>query len=170
MARIPLTNGFVLIPEGTYVFLIYGATYDEDFGKIEIKLVTSKGLTHTERFTIKDSTGKLNENALGAFSYFAKTAMNDFEMEDIAPEELIGHFIEAEVIHTQSASKKNPEKTVTFANLGDKAPSNGFAEDPSARVMELFNQEQTKKHPGKSVAKAPSPKASSGLDLDALLG
>ena len=32
MARIPMTSGFTLIPEGTYVFLIYDAKYDEEFG------------------------------------------------------------------------------------------------------------------------------------------
>lgn len=47
MARIPMTSGFVLIPEGEYVFRIYDAVYDEEFGKIEVKLVTAQGLTHT---------------------------------------------------------------------------------------------------------------------------
>ena len=54
MARIPMTSGFVIIPEGEYVFRIYDATYDEDFGRIEIKLVNAQGATHTERFSIKD--------------------------------------------------------------------------------------------------------------------
>lgn len=55
MARIPMTSGFVIIPEGEYVFRIYDATYDEDFGRIEIKLVNAQGATHTERFSIKDN-------------------------------------------------------------------------------------------------------------------
>ena len=29
MARIPMTSGFTLIPEGTYVFRIYDVSYDE---------------------------------------------------------------------------------------------------------------------------------------------
>ena len=41
MARIPMTSGFALIPEGTYVFRIYDAKYDEEFGKIEVKLVNA---------------------------------------------------------------------------------------------------------------------------------
>lgn len=52
MARIPMTSGFVIIQEGEYVFRIYDATYDEDFGRIEIKLVNAQGATHTERFSI----------------------------------------------------------------------------------------------------------------------
>ena len=86
MARIPMTSGFVIIPEGEYVFRIYDATYDEDFGRIEIKLVNAQGATHTERFSIKDKNDEYNEKALNAFSYFAKTAMNDYTMEDIDPE------------------------------------------------------------------------------------
>ncbi len=179
MARIPMTSGFVLIPEGTYVFGIYAATYDEEFGKIEIKLVTAKGMTHTERFSIKDSNDQLNEKALNAFSYFAKTAMNDFDLEDVDPEELIGHFIEAEVVHTNLPSNKDPNKTVTFANLGDKAPADGFTEEPTARVLALLSGEQGKKSTPKPKAaqraaqkpqETPSPVPSKGLDLDALLG
>ena len=75
MARIPMTSGFTLIPEGTYVFRVYAATYDEEFGKIEVKLVNAAGMTHTERFSIKDKNDEMNEKALNAFSYFAKTVM-----------------------------------------------------------------------------------------------
>ena len=67
MARIPMTSGFVIIPEGEYVFRIYDATYDEDFGRIEIKLVNAQGATHTERFSIKDKNDEYNEKALNAF-------------------------------------------------------------------------------------------------------
>lgn len=91
MARIPMTSGFTLIPEGTYVFRVYDATYDEEFGKIEVKLVNAAGMTHTERFSIKDKNDELNEKALNAFSYFAKTVMGDYTLEDIDPSELIDH-------------------------------------------------------------------------------
>ena len=93
MARIPMTSGFVLIPEGTYIFRIWDASYDEEFGKIEVKLVNAEGATHTERFSIKNNDDTFNEGAMNAFSYFAKTAMNDFSLEDIDPEELIGHYM-----------------------------------------------------------------------------
>lgn len=126
MSRIPLTSGFTLIPEGTYVFRIYDVNYDEDFGKLEVKMVNAQGLTHTERFSLKKSDDTWNEGALNAFSYFAKTATGDYSEEDIAPEDLIDHYIRAEVIHTQMPSKKDPNKTVTFANLGDKSPADGF--------------------------------------------
>ncbi|MBS6063987.1 MAG: hypothetical protein KH972_08950 [Peptostreptococcaceae bacterium] len=150
MGRIPMTNGFVLIPEGEYIFKIDEVKNDEDFGKIEIKLVTSDGLKHTERFSLKNADDTYNEGALGAFSYFCKTAMNDFSMEDIDPDELVGHFISAEVVHNKQPNRKDPTKTVTFANLGDKSPAEGFDEEPTS------SKKETKKK--------------TGLDINALLG
>lgn len=171
MARIPMTSGFVLIPEGTYVFRIYDAKYDEEFGKIEVKLVTAQGMTHTERFSIKDNNDELNEKALNAFSYFAKTAMGDFSLEDIDPAELIDHYIEAEVIHTKLPSNKDPNKTVTFANLGDKSPADGFDEEPVARAMTLGKGDKSKSTaPAAKPAQKSTSKPTSGLDIDALLG
>ena len=170
MARIPMTSGFVPIPEGTYVFRIYDAKYDEEFGKIEVKLVTAKGMTHTERFSIKDSNDEPNEKALNAFSYFAKTAMGDFELEDIDPAELIDHYIEAEVIHTKRPSNKDPNKTVTFANLGDKSPADGFDEEPVARAMTLGKDGKGGETTTAKPAQKPTSKPTGGLDLDSLLG
>ena len=176
MARIPMTSGFALIPEGTYVFRIYDAKYDEEFGKIEVKLVNAAGMTHTERFSIKDKNDEMNEKALNAFSYFAKTAMGDFSLEDIDPEELIDPFICAEVVHTKLPSNKDPNKTVTFASLGDKSPAEYFDTEPVARAL-TRGKEGTSPAP-KAAAAAPAPAtapaaqptAVKGLDLDALLG
>lgn len=170
MARIPMTSGFTLIPEGTYVFRIYDVSYDEEFGKIEIKLVNAAGMTQTERFTIKDKNDEPNEKALNAFSYFAKTAMGDYTLEDIDPMELIDHFIEAEVVHTELPSNKDPNKTVTFANLGDKAPAEYFDTEPVSRALTLGKDKNAAPATQKQ-ATAPAPAApKKGLDLDALLG
>lgn len=170
MARIPMTSGFTLIPEGTYVFRIYDVSYDEEFGKIEIKLVNAAGMTQTERFTIKDKNDEPNEKALNAFSYFAKTAMGDYTLEDIDPMELIDHFIEAEVVHTKLPSNKDPNKTVTFANLGDKAPVEYFDTEPVSRALTLGKDKNAAPAPQKQ-ATTPAPAApKKGLDLDALLG
>lgn len=161
MSRIPMTNGFMVIPEGEYVFRIYDAEYDEDFGKIVIKMVNAKGMTHNERFSIKDANDEYNERALNAFSYFAKTAMNDYGMEDIDPSELIGHYIRAEVMHTKVPNRNDPSKEMTFANLGSKSPADGFDEKPTERALKLCG----------AVKESTSAKvATKGLDLDDLLG
>lgn len=151
MARIPMTSGFMLVPEGTYVFRIKDVKYDDKFGKLEVIMETEKGLTYTERYSLLTGSGELNERALAAFSYFAKTALQSYDIESIEHTDLIGHFIKAEVIHTQQPSTREPGKMVTFANLGDKFPADGF-------------EPQT--YEAKSTPK-PAPQA---VDLDALLG
>lgn len=176
MARIPMTSGFTLIPEGTYVFRVYAATYDEEFGKIEVKLVNAAGMTHTERFSIKDKNDEMNEKALNAFSYFAKTVMGDYALEDIDPAELVDHFVCAEVVHTKLPSNKDPNKTVTFANLGDKSPAEYFDTEPVARALTLGKEGATPAPKAATPAPAPATAApaaaqpAKGLDLDALLG
>jgi hypothetical protein len=175
MAKIPLTSGFTLIPEGTYIFRIYDATYDEEFGKIKVKLVTAQGMTHEERFSIKDKNDELNEGALNAFSYFAKTALNDFTAEDIDPDELVDLYICAEVVHNELPSNKNPNKTMKFANLGDKSPADGFDTEPTERAMTLGRGDGEKPKAAPSAPPAPKQQAAPAvqpgtLDLDALLG
>lgn len=143
MARIPMTSGFTLIPEGEYVFRIYDVVYDEDFGKIQAKLVNAQGATQIERFSIKNNDDTYNEGALNAFSYFAKTALNDFSLEEIEPSDLINHYIRAKVVHTKVPSNKDPNKTVTFTNLGDKAPAERFDTEPVARALSLGTENKT---------------------------
>ena len=147
MARIPMTGGFQRIPEGEQVLKITAAEYDEDFGKVTFTLENVRGLTCQERFSLLNQDNTPNEKALGAFSFFAKTAMNDFDLVDVDPVELVGHYIRAEVIHNKVPSTKDPTKMMTFVNLGDKSPADGFDGVPTEAA----------------------PK-STGLDLNALLG
>ena len=147
MARIPMTGGFQIMPEGEQVLKITKAEYDEDFGKAIFTLTNAKGQTCQERFSLLNQDNTPNEKALGAFSFFAKTAMNNFDLEDVDPEELVGRYIRAEVIHNKVESKKEPGKLMTFVNLGEKSPADGFD----------------------GVTAEAAPKAA-GLDLAALLG
>lgn len=163
--RIPMRDGFSIIPEGEYVFRIYEVNYDEKFGKIEIKLINAKGQTMTERFSLMQQDGEYNERALSAFSYFAKTAMNDFGMEDIEPQELVNHYIRAQVVHSEVPSNKDPNKTVTFANLGDKYPADGFDTEPVERALTLGNENAIQEPVAQEV---PQPQTT-GLNVDDLL-
>jgi hypothetical protein len=142
-----MTGGFQMMPEGEQVLKITKVEYDEEFGKVFITLQNAKGQTCQERFSLLTDENTPNEKALSAFSFFAKTALNDFDIEDVDPEELVGHYLRAEVIHKKVPSNKDPNKMVTFTNLGDKSPADGFDGAPTP---------------------APAPKAS-GLDLAALL-
>ena len=141
MARIPMTGGFQIMPEGEQVLKITKAEYDEDFGKAVFTLTNAKGQTCLERFGLLNQDNTPNERALNAFSFFAKTAMNDFDLEDIDPTELVGRYIRAEVIHNKVTSTQDPTKTKTFVNLGSKNPADGFdgvtAEAPKAPALDL---------------------------------
>lgn len=126
MARIPMTGGFQIMPEGEQVLKITKAEHDVDFGKVTFTLANAKGQTCQERFGLLNQDNTPNERALSAFSFFAKTAMNDFDMADVDPEELVGRYIRAEVIHNKVPSTKDPSKMMTFVDLGDKSPADGF--------------------------------------------
>lgn len=139
MARIPLTEGFKLIPEGTYVFKIEAVSYDTNFGKMVIDMKTEDGQSYKERFSLMGANGSPNEGAMNAFSFFAKTALNDFSIKEIDETDLIGKFIEADVYHEQVESKKDG-RMLTFPHLGDKRPSNGFGatEKPKMDLASLL--------------------------------
>lgn len=166
MAKIGLTEGFTVIPEGTYVFKITAVNYKEDFGKMEVTMQTQSGAKYIERFSLLKTDGSPNEGALNAFSYFAKTALNDFSLTEIDHEDLIGCFIECDVEHDTQPNKNKPDKTVTFARLADKRPSDGWDSGEAPTPA-----------PAPKAAPAPSQaanKAASGkkptMDLAALLG
>lgn len=128
MAKIPLSSGYTLPPEGIQVFHITGVTYKEQFGKLEVQMETANGTKHTERFSLLNSDGSTNDGACAAFSFLAKAAMNDFDLEEIDHKDLIGRFFQAEVVHEQTESTKTPGKMMTFARLNDKQPADGFPE------------------------------------------
>lgn len=152
MATVPMTSGFMLIPEGEYVFRIYSVEQDVTFGKIIVKLVNAQGMTQIERFSLKNQNDEWNEGALNAFSYFAKNALNDFTRDSIEPKELIDHYIRAEVVHSDPIpNRKDPSKTIVFANLGDKSPADGFDTEPVKKALTLGKKE-------------------SGMNLDEMLG
>lgn len=48
MAKIGLSDGFSLIPEGAHVFKITGVSYKETFGKLETTMQTQSGVKHIE--------------------------------------------------------------------------------------------------------------------------
>lgn len=129
MAKIKLSEGgFTLIPEGTTTFKIVSVEYKEDFGKMSIEMQTKTGAKHTERFSLLKNDGEVNEGALKAFSYFAKTALNDFSLDEIDETDLIGCYITATVKHEEYeyTNKDGEEKKGKSARLNDYAVAVGF--------------------------------------------
>lgn len=169
MAMIPMTSGFALCPEGVHIFRIYEVTYDTDFGRVEVKLVNAQGITHTERFSLMGNGGVMNEGACNAFSYFAKTALNDYTLEEIDPDWLIDHYIKAEVTHNQSPSTKDATKMMSFANLGNKWVADGFDTQPVVKALTL-GKEAAQAQAVPAPADNAAPTTTTGLDLKSLLG
>lgn len=133
MSRIGLVGGFSPISEGTHTFKIESVSYEEKYGKLAIDMVTEDGKKHIERYTLLRESGKVNEGAIKAFSYFAHVALNDFSLDDIDPEDLVGHYIECDVTHDIQPKRDDPTKTVTWIRLGEKRPSEGYpGEAPAA--------------------------------------
>lgn len=164
MAKIGLSEGFSLIPKGTHVFKITGVNYKEDFGKMEITMQIASGQKHVERFSLLNKDGEPNQGGLNAFSYFAKVALNDFNLTEIDHEDLVGRFIRCEVDHEEVESNRNPGKMLRFVRLGDKESADGFDEEPAAPAP-------AKKE---KAAEKPATTAKSGgkkpFDLNSILG
>ena len=167
MSKFNLTSGFSVVPEGKHIFKITGVNYDENFGVMEINMTIANGIRHRERFTLLDSDNQPREKAMNAFSYFAKTALNNFGLEEIDHTDLIGHYILGQIVHTVLPNRNKPGQTVTFANMGDKAPGDGFDHEPVPSVAKMINAGAA---PAPAPAKAAYGVAAANVDLDALLG
>ena len=132
MAKMKLSEStFTLIPEGTHTFKVMAVddTKYEDFGKIAVKLQTAKGETHTETFSLIKANGDLNEGALKAWSYFARTCLNNFRADEIDTQDIVGCYIQATVKHETYIKKKgdNAGSEGKAVRLNDYTTAIGFA-------------------------------------------
>lgn len=161
MATIQMTGGFNVCPEGRHIFRIYRVDYDKDFGRVSVFMVTAQGNTHVEKFFLMGNNGEMNDKACNAFSFFAKTALNNFSVAEIDHTDLIDRYIGAEITHTVSPNRNDPSKTVTFANIGEKWVVDGFDTVPCKKALTL----------GKAPTETPtpSPTPTGEVNLDNLL-
>ena len=166
MATIQMTgSSFKVIPEGRHIFRIYKVDFNEEFGKITVYMVNAQGITHRENFGLMRADGSMNEGGCNAFSFFARTALNDFSREAIDHTELVNHYIGAEVVHTVQPNRNDPSKSVTFANLvGEKWVAHGFDTTPVQKALTLGNETVP------TQVAAPAAKPTTGLDLNSILG
>lgn len=169
MATIQMTTRtFTVCPEGKHIFRIYKVDFNQDFGHVDVYLVNAQGDTHKETFRLMRSDGSMNDGACSAFSFFARTALDDYTRESIDHTELVNRYIGAEVVHNVQPNKNDPAKTVTFVNLtGEKWVAHGFDTTPVPKALTLGTETDAPK------AATPAPAAeqtATGLDLTSLLG
>lgn len=176
MAKIGLSEGFTLIPKGVHVFQITKVTYKEDFGKMEVTMRIATGQTHTERFSLLNKDGEPNQGGLNAFSYFAKCALNDFFVQEIDEQDLVGCFIRCEVDHEEVESNRTPGKMLKFVRLGDKEPADGFDSPAEApRTASKAKDDKVSTPAPKTSQKAPQSVTEGAakkapFDLNSILG
>ena len=125
-------TGFSIIPEGNYIFKIVEVEYKQDFGKMVITMATKQGAKYIERYILIKGKNEVNEGAMKAFSFMAKTALNDFSLDEIDENDLIGCYLKGDIEHTVVESTKDPDKTVTFTKLTNIEPALGFEESEPA--------------------------------------
>lgn len=125
-------TGFSIIPEGNYIFKIVEVEYKQDFGKMVITMATKQGAKYIESYTLIKGKNEVNEGAMKAFSFMAKTALNDFSLDEIDENDLIGCYLKGNIEHTVVESTKDPDKTVTFTKLTNIEPALGFEESEPA--------------------------------------
>lgn len=131
MATIKLAeNTFNIIPEGLTTFKVMEVDESkyEDFGKIAVKLQTAKGETHIENFGLQKSNGDINEGALKAWSYFARVCLNDFSVDEIDTQDIVGCFISAVIKHetyTRTKGDKAGQEAISV-RLNNYTAATGF--------------------------------------------
>ena len=143
MAKMKLSERtFKLIPEGVTTFKVMEVDDSkyEDFGKLAVKLQTGKGETHIESFTLLNGKGDINEGALKAWSYFARTCLNNFQADEIDTQDIVGCYITATVKH-ETYTRTKGEKAGTEATtvrLNDYTTATGF----NASTVEIEPEEE----------------------------
>ena len=123
-------NTFTIIPEGTTIFKIMEvdeSKYD-DYGKLKVTLQMSSGEKHFENFSFTKANGDINEGALKAWSYFARVCLNNFQVEEIDTQDIVGCYIQANVTHetyTRTSGEKAGQEA-TAVRLKDYTSASGF--------------------------------------------
>lgn len=123
-------NTFTIIPEGTTIFKIMEvdeSKYD-DYGKLKVTLQTSSGEKHFENFSFTKANGDISEGALKAWSYFARVCLNNFQVEEIDTQDIVGCYIQATVNHekyTRTSGEKAGQEA-TAVRLKDYTSASGF--------------------------------------------
>lgn len=132
MARMRLSErAYTIIPEGVTTFKVMEVDDSkyEDFGKLNVKMQTAKGETHIERFGLIKANGEINEGALKAWSYFARTCLNNFQADEIDTQDIVGCYITATVKHEKYIRTQGDHvgEEATSTRLNDYTTASGFA-------------------------------------------
>jgi hypothetical protein len=136
MAKFKLTSGaFTLMSEGRKVIKVKSAEGKPSANPkdLEVVFVDAAGATLHNTYTLDE------RNEKGAFvtSLFLQGCLGDIEEFDIADiPTLVGKYLDVEIKHTEVESKKDPSKTLTFANVGRIYGAGEPFETPQAETVQ----------------------------------
>lgn len=105
---------------------------------LEVEFKTENGATIRNNYTFDER----NEKGFYVTSLFLQTVFGDItEFDTDMIDDIVGARLEVEVTHTEVASKKDPSKTNTFANISkiygkgkDETAESGFPAQRASRL------------------------------------
>lgn len=122
-------DGFKMMDEGTYIFKIVSAKYDDLKDSVAVGLTTKAGEKHTEFYNLVKNNGDVNEFQVKNIVRLCATALEDaslkkqpFDTDTL--DEIVGKFIEAEVQHSTYNGKTRAQ-----LNPWSYAPAQSFISD-----------------------------------------
>lgn len=141
MAKIKtMAVGGSLLPEGRTQFKIIKVDDSkyEDFGKLEIKMVTQNGQAHSERFgLINAKTGEMNTGAVKAYSFWVGTILGVWGEQEVDSDELEGKCFEADVEQVESDTiNEDTGKPYVNNRLSNMKAIKGFTDSDDAATEE----------------------------------
>ncbi|CAB1241194.1 conserved protein of unknown function [Ruminococcaceae bacterium BL-4] len=106
-------EGYSLIPEGNQILKIESIDEEnyEKFGKLSILMKDAHGTSLKENFNFVNDDGTANDVADGIYTRLARAALDDQTADEFDTNDLIGKFIECEIVHREGS------KGGTFANI-----------------------------------------------------
>jgi hypothetical protein len=101
----------------------------DDFGKLSVKLQTAKGEIHNETFSLVGKNNEVNEGALRAWSYFARTCLGNYQANEIDTQDIVGCYITTNVRHETYTRTKGDRagEEAKAVRLSDYSTASGFA-------------------------------------------
>lgn len=118
MAKFKITAGvFTLMAAGKKTLKVKKAEGKPSANpkEIEVTFKDAAGATLKNKYTLDEK----NETGSYVTSLFLSACLgniDEFDTNDIP--QLVGKYVEVEVVHNEVESKKDPSKTNTFANIG----------------------------------------------------
>ena len=119
-------DGFKKLDEGSYIFKVLSAEFDDVKETVTVKLVTQDGEKHTEFFNFVNASGEVNDFPIKHIVRLCATALKDESLKDEPFDTdylplIVGKFFQGSIQH----STYNGKTKVKLAPF-DYAVSEGF--------------------------------------------